>query len=448
MRKKEDGAIIIEACILLPIFMFLFLSLYSAVNICFTEIRVQNALNNAARQICQYSYVYSYTGLKEQNDELVDEANSNKEAQKQVVDNFSNMMDSINAVIGGTESAYSDIKADGNLVNLLNSGREIAGNASSAIASGKQIVSYFKGKSLQEVAASLFQVFTADLVEEAKRSLGAALAEWLCESELGSEMTESIDFSKSYLFPAKTSDIVLVAEYEVKIIPYIPIDIKYNISQQVVTRGWLDGDGGKITKNGAIIKAIHKPKENDNMWTPSGEYTLYERVENMRERKTDELKESGYYDLKDKNYLHMYNPDKNIVAYIGSSNPLYGAKINDKSELRPYLEGQRENIKKYLIETAGKLDVAVTSSVTYRIPDTTDDAGKTKQYKTVNPYEAEKNEETKLKREFYLIVPEDPGVKQFYEEVWNEIPEEQKKGVDFKVEAKYQSNFTFFEDEG
>ena len=68
---KED----IEASIILPIFMFMFMTLYSVVNICFAEIKVQNALNNAARQICEYSYIYSFSGAKQKNSKMVDMCN-------------------------------------------------------------------------------------------------------------------------------------------------------------------------------------------------------------------------------------------------------------------------------------------------------------------------------------------------------------------------------------
>lgn len=451
-KSKEDGAIIIEASIILPIFMFMFMTLYSVVNICFAEIKVQNALNNAARQICEYSYIYSFSGAKQKLDDNYEESDAiKKEVKENVIDNFSTVMDSINGVISGTESAYNSISADTGLNDLINSGKEIAGHTKTAITSGKQILAYFKGKSIKEIMASVIKVFSAELAEEAKRYLAEALAEWLCASDLDAEFLETIDFSKSVLFPNTSSDIILVAEYEVRVTPYIPVDLTYTISQQVVTRGWLDGDGGQITKNKGGGVSGQNLEVNNNIWTKN---SINGRTEIIRDNKTEKLMKEGFFELKEKDFLNMYNPTTNTFVYIGGSNPLYGAEIQSSDDIKKVLEEKKEEIKQYLIGTAGRLETGVTSSVRYRTDNVDADgnhvSSNKKQYSSASPYEIEKaatgdNNEKKIKRKMCITVPEDPGVAEFYREVWNELPESQKAGIDLEIEAKYGK---YFADDG
>ena len=62
-RKSERGAITVEATIALTSFMFMML--FSIVTICRTQAIVGSALNNTAKEVSQYTYLYSLTGIHE-----------------------------------------------------------------------------------------------------------------------------------------------------------------------------------------------------------------------------------------------------------------------------------------------------------------------------------------------------------------------------------------------
>ena len=60
--KKENGAIVVEATISLTAFMFAILTVIMVLDICYTQAKIGIALNATAKEISQYSYLYSLTG--------------------------------------------------------------------------------------------------------------------------------------------------------------------------------------------------------------------------------------------------------------------------------------------------------------------------------------------------------------------------------------------------
>ena len=64
-KKKEDGAIIVEACVSFPFFIFAIIMFLSLIDICVTQAKIGTALNLAAKEISQYSYLYILTGAND-----------------------------------------------------------------------------------------------------------------------------------------------------------------------------------------------------------------------------------------------------------------------------------------------------------------------------------------------------------------------------------------------
>lgn len=65
MKKKygQEGAVIIEAAIALPVFMFMMITLYSIIQIAYVQARMTIAVDAAAKELAQYAHVYFATGL-------------------------------------------------------------------------------------------------------------------------------------------------------------------------------------------------------------------------------------------------------------------------------------------------------------------------------------------------------------------------------------------------
>ena len=64
-KKDENGAIIAEATVSLTAFMFAILIILWLINICYVQAKMAVALNSAAKEMSQYSYLYTALTLDE-----------------------------------------------------------------------------------------------------------------------------------------------------------------------------------------------------------------------------------------------------------------------------------------------------------------------------------------------------------------------------------------------
>ena len=395
-KTKTDGAIMIEASILLPLFLFIFMTFYSVVNICLIEAKVLNALSKAAKEISSFSYLYSFTGLKEKNDSLLKSAGETKQNVNDIISGFGFLIDGVKDLGGDVE-------------NIKNTAGDIKDN----------IMDIIKNPS------SLLKLLASDGLEYLKAYLGSLLVKSLCEEyfESEKEFFDTIDFDKSLIFPENTDEIIMVAEYKVRIVPYIPIKLYYTISQQAVTTGWLDGDGGDVVKNGAKIESQYK-KINDNIWTNMSPTDRAKMIRNDQKKKLAEL---GFKEVAQDNNNLVYNRDTNTVAVIGSSNLIYG-----KDDVNSVTDKEIEDM-------VGNLIVKLPDSSYIRYKEK-DDNGTVK-IKESRPNEAKDSEGNKLdyKKEVYLVVPDDAGYKERVQEIADKLGKE--RDVEVKVVTGYGSYF-------
>ncbi len=64
-KHNEDGAIVVEATMALPVYMFLIVTILTIVNMCYVQAKIQIALNTAAKQVSQCMYIYYATGVSD-----------------------------------------------------------------------------------------------------------------------------------------------------------------------------------------------------------------------------------------------------------------------------------------------------------------------------------------------------------------------------------------------
>ena len=62
--RKNRGAIVVEATAVLPIFIFAIYIILSIVDICYVQAKISMALDSAAEDISQYSYLYYQVRLR------------------------------------------------------------------------------------------------------------------------------------------------------------------------------------------------------------------------------------------------------------------------------------------------------------------------------------------------------------------------------------------------
>ena len=137
-KRCQRGSATVEAAIVLPILMIAFISVLTVIRVAVTYERMQQAINQVAGQLSQYSYLYAVSGLKEQHDNLnnaIDNAKEELANQQNVLSTFYNEMQSLTdniSQIGNDDSNAMSINTMNDLIN-------IASNASSATEAGEEL---------------------------------------------------------------------------------------------------------------------------------------------------------------------------------------------------------------------------------------------------------------------------------------------------------------------
>lgn len=210
-KKSEDGAIVIEATLSLTFFMFALLTVYSMFYICLAQSRIAVALNQTAKEISQYSYLYDLTDLNERQANL---AANGGVAKATLTDNLSQ--------VGGIFDAL----------------KGLAGTAASAVSSGDNAESF------------LYYALDAGL-DRAKAELTGGLARNLMKKHFGSDPDRFLEglglkgglsklsFFKTTVFESGSKDdIMLDVRYQITVFKLLGFDLSFNFEQCAKTKAW------------------------------------------------------------------------------------------------------------------------------------------------------------------------------------------------------------------
>lgn len=213
--KSEEGAVIIEATLSLTFFMFAILTIYSMFHVSMAQARIGAALNAAAKEISQYSYVYDLTGLNKKQANLA--ANG-----------------------GAAESILSDNLSE---INGLYSAFQGIAGAALDIASNPDNTESF-----------LYYVLNQG-IDQAKGSAAGELARLLMKKHFGSNPDKflkglgiengmkGLSFMKTRIFKdGEEADILLDVRYQVTVVKLLDIDMKLNFEQCAKTRAWIGSE--------------------------------------------------------------------------------------------------------------------------------------------------------------------------------------------------------------
>lgn len=258
--KQEEGAIVIEATISLTTFMFLIFTILSIINIVSLQAKIGIALNATAKEISQYSYIYSMTGISEKQSTIHDEGKESAQTMNDIIDGVENVIDSIEGIANTGEDIVGDV--GGSLDNMdeikdqiqadidkgTDSYDEIAANIE-AIAKdpkafilgvgnliGNEGIEILKNKAIVTPLVKGFiqkhiKDYSGQSAEEYLKSKGV-------KNEVGSDLG-GLNFEESVLFHDGSSDIVIIADYTVSVIKLLNIDIELRFKQKAWTRGWV-----------------------------------------------------------------------------------------------------------------------------------------------------------------------------------------------------------------
>lgn len=331
--KNTNGSVTIEATISLSAFMFTLVTILTIVNICIVQARVSYAINTTAKEISQYSYLYSLTGLND--------------SQKKLEEAGIEGAEGVTSLLSDVNTAYNEIENLGKTGNqsaddieaILSAWDSKTGSVETILDAGSSLESTMADiasdpKKLMFGIAKLAASEGFDLVKS--HLIAAPLAKTLCKKHLvntkdgdvdeylkylgvvptatGSYI-DGLDFSQSTLFPGGSSEITVKVSYDVKLIALLPIDFSFHFNQTAITQGWLAGEQS-FTSSQTYI-------DNKTIWT---EATLSERTSLIRHMGISDLKDEGYAKTSGLTDVQVYNASTNEFVMISSMNPLWSAE--------------------------------------------------------------------------------------------------------------------------
>lgn len=216
-NEKESGAIIIEATIALTTFMFAIVSILFVAHICYAQAKIGTVIDGVAKDLSEFSYVYSLTGLADKQSKLSSEASKANESIDNVVDNLDDVTGTLGNLKDLGSSLINDSEMQSSMMALI---KNEAANKAESLATSLVVKQFAKGR---------LSGTSADCETVLKR-LGV-------EKKAGTYLG-SIDFGDSVFCVNGSAEIKVVARYSVKLIRLLNVDITFDICQCASTKAW------------------------------------------------------------------------------------------------------------------------------------------------------------------------------------------------------------------
>lgn len=179
--KGESGSVTIEATISLSAFMFAIVTLLTIVNICLVQARVAVAINTTAKELSQYSYLYSLTGFNKSEAELA-------QAAKDGTQDIDSIMSDINTVFNEIENLGNTGKSSmDNISDISKSWDSAVGSADKIKDAGSSLKSTIEdiAKDPKQLMFGIAKMAASEGLNLAKSRLVAApLSKVLCKKRL------------------------------------------------------------------------------------------------------------------------------------------------------------------------------------------------------------------------------------------------------------------------
>ena len=113
--RSRRGSVTIEATIALTAFLFMFMMVYSVITITRAEAKIGFAINNVAKEISQYSYVYGMTGLNDKQKAMTEKGAEAKEKANETLKSISETFDALQLLRSDGEDVFTDADVPGGI---------------------------------------------------------------------------------------------------------------------------------------------------------------------------------------------------------------------------------------------------------------------------------------------------------------------------------------------
>lgn len=244
MRKeRERGAIVVEATISLSMFIFAIFTILSIVNICYIQAKMSIALNTAAKEISQYSYLYYKFNMDKAESKLNDKAKESRKMADDTIDGIGTMLESFSGVqqslnAGDFEKMMTEIQTGSKSASSIATmyGEKLAKDPKGLIVG----MATMAGNELKEEAKTIIaQVLAKAFMGKNLKAFQGDTAEDFLRRYHVVDGMKGLDFNYSTLMAYGTSNqIVLVVTYDVEVIKLLNIDFKFTFRQCAKTTAW------------------------------------------------------------------------------------------------------------------------------------------------------------------------------------------------------------------
>lgn len=256
----EQGAIVVEATISLTAFMFFIVTILSVVNICYAQAKIGVAVNNTAKEISEYSYLYELTGLRGKQSELYEEGQDAKKNVDDALNGITTVFNSIDSIsdnasgvsLDNIGSVFDEMSGD---LNDIESGADSVKGSIEAIAedpkafalgiaalAGNEVIDLAKSKliaaPLSKALCQKHLTFGDSSGASTKDACNAFLKK-LRIQPVGGSYIDGLDFGDSVFFVNGSTEINVVVHYKIKVLELLGNDITLNFTQCGTTRGWV-----------------------------------------------------------------------------------------------------------------------------------------------------------------------------------------------------------------
>lgn len=200
--QNEKGAVIIEAAIALPVFMFMMFTIYSVIQMAYVQARMTIAVDAATKELAEYAHVYYATGL---DNSMTGSGGASSEMANEVSEflmTVGNGLGSVNSELG-----------------------QFVGEAGAAMS----------GDSLADLA---------------KYGVGQALGEQMMKKNMVSgtgdnaeafmkrNRIKNFNMNNSRFLEKESKDIFLTANYDIQVIRLLNIDFSFHLSSCAYAQAW------------------------------------------------------------------------------------------------------------------------------------------------------------------------------------------------------------------
>lgn len=249
----DSGAIVIEATVSLSVFMFAIVVVLSIVNICYAQMKMGVAVNQTAKELSQYGYLYNRMGLDEKQQELVKKGEESKNLIDDTTESLVGIMDGMKSIGDTAKNVRIDNLSDSaksissNWKSIKDDAGEVKDNVSEVLDDPKKFalgLLALGGDTIVEKAKTQLLVvpFSKYMFKRTLKSNENADSEPFLQKlrivPSGNSYIDGLDFRDSCFCKDGKHEINVVVKYKIKVLDLLGNDITMNFVQHGKTTCW------------------------------------------------------------------------------------------------------------------------------------------------------------------------------------------------------------------